>query len=266
MPFLKNYRLLIAVAVLFLGISCSKVEESSPQSQPSSNTRILAKASHAALPFAEGETIRYDIKSLGITVGEASLVFNGLQKLGGKDVYLITFTAKAVNFYDEEKIYADINSFYPVMVKRDINIFGKKEKITEEYDQKRGIMRLIKTARAKTTQQSYRKGGMVDNIYCFIYRCRRSGTFKTGDSFVINLPTTNARIDLLKIMPLKIARKAYETYYLESNPSKYKFWFDTGKERIPLKIKGAVGLKDTSMIMALYQKGGNRLSKPIEGK
>ena len=121
-------------------------------------------------PFANGEKIIYSIKKMGVKAGEASLVFHGSTRVKNKEVYLIQFTASALNFFDQEKIYVDPKTFYPVMVKRDLNIWGKKERITEEYLTDKGQVKITKNAGGKTTVQTIEKKGAVDNIYCFIYR------------------------------------------------------------------------------------------------
>ena len=232
-------------------ISCSKVDDSSAKSQESWG----APKAGQAPSFSAGETIRFVIKSLGVKAGEATLVFEGLQKLDNKEVYLITFRATSANFLDMENIYVDKDTFYPIAVKRDLNIWGKKEKIDEEYDQVKGIITIKKQVGTKTSEQVIRKKGPIDNIYCFIYRYRRGGDFKIGDAFQIHLPTTDVTIALQKMDKLKMAGKTYETYFMQSQPSKYKVWFDTSDKKIPLRINGAVGINDTAMLMVDYQEG-----------
>lgn len=203
--------------------------------------------------YLPGEMITYDIKSLGVRAGQATLSYQGLKDLGGKKSVLIVFTARAANFYDEEKIYADSQTLYPVRVERDLNIWGKKEKITEEYNQAKGIITITKIVNNKTTTQTIEKAGPIDNIYCFIYRYRKTGQFKIGDSFLIQLPTRNITIDLVKTTKMKAAGKVFETYYMQSDPAKYRVWFDKSEKKIPLRINGAVGINDTAMIMTEYQ-------------
>src|SRR3989338_9799472 len=98
---------LLAVAA----VSCSKVEDSSAKGQESWG---FPKAGPTPA-FSAGETVQFVIKSLGVKAGEATLVFEGLQKLGNKEVYLISFRATSANFLDEEKIYADKDTFYPIL-------------------------------------------------------------------------------------------------------------------------------------------------------
>ncbi len=201
----------------------------------------------------QGEVIRYRIKNLGMNTGEATLAFKGVQKINGRDVYVIVFTAKAVNFFDEEKIYADAQTLYPLGVERDLNIFGKKEKITESYDAQKGVIKVTKSARGQTTEQIIHKRGVIDNIYCFIYRQRMSGRFQPGDSFLIHLPTKDVTIKLVKKTQVAAAGRKFDAYYMESDPPQYKVWFDTGAKKIPLRINGSAGLGSTAMIMTEYR-------------
>jgi hypothetical protein len=209
----------------------------------------------ASLPFGEGETIKYAIKKMGMKAGDAMLVFNGKTTWRGKEAYLITFSATALNFFDEEKIYADVETLYPLAVERNLNIWGKKEKITEIYDQVKGIVTVEKTSGEENSKQVIDRKEKVDNIYCFIYRYRISGEFNIGDAFSIRLPTKDVAIELVKKTTLKTAGKNYDAYYMQSDPSTYRVWFDVSKEKVPLRINGAVGFGDTAMTMVAYKEG-----------
>ena len=85
-----------------------------------------------AEPVKVGERICYKIVKLGLKAGEATLTFAGPRFYHRSQTELIIFEAKAFNFFDEERIYVDPKSFKPLYVERNLNIFGNKEKITEE--------------------------------------------------------------------------------------------------------------------------------------
>jgi len=210
-----------------------------------------------SFPFKRGEVITYVIKNLGIKSGEATLTFQGLTQLNNRDVYLIIFRADGLNFYDEEKIYTDPKTFFPILIKRDLNIFGKKEKIEEHYETQKGIVRIVKTRGERTTEQIIEKEGNIDNIYCFIYRVRRDGQFTIGDEFFVRLPTKDINMKIIKQMPLKAAGQKYDSFYFKSNPKQYQVWFDTGSQKIPLRISGSMGIKATTMTMVKYQGSTN---------
>lgn len=251
---IQNSRFLILLTLFPIALACCSSDNKAPQS--ARETKPAVQSASPVLPFKPKETIRYAIKSLGVNAGEATLSFEGLTKYKGKEAYLIIFQAQAVKFYDQEKIYADPKTFYPIAVERDITtLMGSKEKITEEYFPKQGLISIIKLTGGKTIDQSIQKGGLIDNIYCFIYRYRRGGQFNIGESFSIQLPTKDVTINFVKLTSVKAAGKTFDAYFIQSDPAKYKVWFDTGSKKIPLRINGAVGINDTAMIMTEYTEG-----------
>lgn len=205
------------------------------------------------MPFKVGEKITYSITKVGVKTGEATLVFQGEEKLNDKPVYLIVFTARSLNFFDEEKIFVDQQTFYPLRVERDLNIWGKKEKIIEDYLVDQGLVKITKTEGKRTTEQTIDKEGMVDNIYSFIYRYRTMGNFKIGDTLDIFLPTKDIKIKLEKMMYIKVANQVFDSFYMRSQPAHYQVWFDSGEKKLPLRINGAMGLGAMSMVMTGYQ-------------
>lgn len=211
--------------------------------------------------FFPGEKITFSIKKMGVKVGEASLVFQGLDKLGEKETFLIVFKATGFNFFDEEKIFVDPRTFYPIKIERNLNIWGKKEKITEEYFPDKGIVKITKNAGGKISEQRIEKKGTLDNIYSFIYRYRTQGQFKIGDALSLHLPTKEVTLKLQKMTKVKAAGEQFDAYYMHSDPAQYEVWFDNSAQKIPLKINGAAGFGDTAMVMVDYQKGHHALTK-----
>lgn len=203
-----------------------------------------------ALPFAKGETIKYTIKKFGVS-GKATLTFLGQEKINNKDAYLIVFKADGFNFYDEEKIYVDMKTYAPISVIRDLNIFGKKEKITEDYAD--GKIKITKVAGGKTTEETIEKSGQVDNIYGAIYRYRQSGAFQIGDKMNLRLPTKDITLKLKKMDKVSSGKNKYNAFYMESDPSAYMVWLDTSPKRIPLRITGTAGMGKTNMIITDYK-------------
>lgn len=248
-----HYSLGLLMAGFFfisLSVGCS---DSKAQVFPEPSKEKSGGVSENSFPFRVGEKITYSVKKIGVKAGEVTLVYNGPSEINGVQALLITFTAKGVNFYDEEKIYMDPKTLYPMTVIRDLDIWGKKEKITEQYQADKGQVKITKDAKGKKTEQIIEKKDRVDNIYCFIYRSRAYGQFKVGESFEITLPTQDIVIKLEKMAKLKIGGEAYEAYYMKSQPSKYQVWFDSREKKIPLRINGAVGFGDTAMIMIKYE-------------
>ena len=213
-----------------------------------------AGAAPAAAPYAKGEVIRYGIKKMGIKVGEATLAFEGETVRDGKKYTLIVFLAKGFNFYDEERIFVDGKSFLPKLVVRDLKIFGKKEKFTEEYDQKAGTVTITKVAKGKTTVRVLEKKGPIDNIYGFIYRYRIHGSLDPEEQIQMHLPTLDATIAGVKNLRFKAGGKTYQALLLRSVPPNYSIWMDRGPERLPLRIAGAIGIAKTVMTIIEVKK------------
>lgn len=209
-------------------------------------------AGTAELPFKTGETIRYSIKQLGVKAGEAILRFDGEKEIDGKKVYLIVFRSSGFKFFDEEHIFVDTVSFRPLRVVRDIDIFGKKEKITEDYTPD-GKAKVVKIANGKTTEQMIDRQGPVDNIYGFIYRFRAEGKFSSDEKLDIRLPTLDIKMAVVETTSFNAAGKKYKAAVLRSVPSKYTIWMDTGNGRIPLRIAGSVGVTSTVMTLIEYK-------------
>ncbi|HOD11557.1 MAG TPA: hypothetical protein PKO44_00470 [Candidatus Omnitrophota bacterium] len=203
-----------------------------------------------------GETIRYDVRGLGVKQADATMTLQGRTTIDGREAYLILFQAQGSNFLDAEKIYADHEEFFPLRIERDLNIFGSIEKIVEVYDQDQHTVTITKTTKAKPQPQVLvlTKEDKIDNIYCFIYRYRLKGSFRLGSSLRMNLPTKDVSVRIAKKMPLSVAGKDFQTFFLETVPSQYRLWFDDSPDRLPLRIDKPAMIGGTSMIMTEYKK------------
>jgi len=51
---------------------------------------------------------------------------------------------------------------------------------------------------------------------------------------------------------LNVANNQYEAFLMKGSPKKLKIWFDAGQNKIPLRIKGAMGIGNTTMSMVEY--------------
>ncbi len=221
-------------------------------------TDICVAESPAELLFSKGETITYAIKKLKFNVGEAKLVFDGLVDFNGRPALLITFSSEGFRFFDNEKIYLDPETFYPFLIERDLNIFGRKEKIVEFYDTKYGKVRIVKTVKGKRSEQIIEKGGRFENIYGFIYRYRQHGQFEEGEELDLHLPTRDVTFELVGKGKFTAEGREFDAYHMKGASKKYKVWFDSSSKKVPLMIDGAVGFGHTSMVMKDYVAGSRR--------
>lgn len=200
------------------------------------------------------EVINYDIKKLGMKAGEAQLSIVGSVEFEGQKFLLITFRAEALKFLDEEQIFMDPKTLYPLVVKRNLNLWGKKEVITERYSQTEGRIKITKLAGGKTTEQTIVKQGPIDNIYCFIYRYRQSGAYKDKQVLSMHLPTKDVKIKSAGIVKLSVGEKDYKAIYLQSDPKQYHLWFEVAAARVPLRIDGSLGMGKTSLVISTRDK------------
>ena len=195
-----------------------------------------------------GETLKYAIKKLRMKVGEAEFVFTGPAKKNDQDVLFLTFRSKGFQFNDEEKLFLDPATYRPLFVDRDINLFGKVEKISEVYAKDIGSVKITKTTKSGKEEQVISKSSPLENIYGFIYHYRQSGSFKTGERINLNLPTKNVVMRVKSNVQLKLNGKVYGAYYLESDGGEYKVWFSADDKKIPLRIEGAIGFGKTYLV------------------
>jgi hypothetical protein len=194
----------------------------------------------------KGETLTYKISKFKIKVAEAVLTYQGPVTVDGKEMLLVDFTARGLKFLDEEKIYLDPQTYYPVMIKRDLNIFGSEEQIVEYYDQEKGIVKIVKTVKGETTEEFIEKGRTLENIYGYIYRQRTQGQFSEGEEYDLSMPTRDVTIEYAKEAKL---RAAGDAHYYRSKPKKFKLFFDQSEQKIPLRIDGAMGFGSMSMLL-----------------
>jgi len=200
------------------------------------------------------ETIYYSIRQMGFD-GEARLTMVGPKDYKGHKTVLIVFKANGANFSDEEDIYVDPETYKPLFVERSfsLNVFGRG-KTLEEYLPSKSQIIITKTEGNRVTREIINKSGEVDNIYGFIYRYRRDGSFKLGDTLDMTLPTKDLKIKLVDRTVLKIADKSYDSYYMQSQPARYKIWFDASEHKWPLRITGTIGILNSVMTMTGYEK------------
>jgi len=215
---------------------------------------ILDQSVAVAAPFPVGEKIEYDIKKFGIKVGESTFEYKGEVQIENKQALWVTVIAKGLKFFDQEDIYLNPKTLYPIIVKRNINIFGKKEQIIEKYFQEKGILEISGQRKKGDAPTIIQKDSPIDNIYGFIYRYRMRGKFKRGEQLDIQLPTKDVAMTLLEDKRIKVAGRKYEAFYMEDKSRDIKVWFDKSKIKIPLRINGAIGFGETSMVFKKYNK------------
>ena len=204
-------------------------------------------------PQLRAETIQFSIRQVGFD-GEASLTMVGPKDYKDYKTLLIVFKAHGVNFSDEEDIYVDPETYKPMFVERNfsLSVFGQG-KISEDYVTSKGDILITKTDGDRVTRQDINKVGAVDNIYGFIFWYRKAGLFKVGEVLNMTLPTKDLKIQLVKRVKFRIGKKTYDSYYMQSQPGRYKIWFDASEHKWPLRITGSIGFLNSVMTMTGYE-------------
>ena len=210
---------------------------------------LKLRRQNGPIPFREGERFLYDIILGLFKAGSAELIFHGLDTLDGREVYVITLETKLTNFHDKEKIYADVNNFYPVRVERDINMWGRSIEIVEDYNQNDKFVKIQKKEWGRTKVQTIHSDKKIQNAILLIYFYRNS-KFKEDSVFAFNLPTKKINMKLSKIEEIRVPKGTYKAQLLKSMPGQYKVWFDTTKEKIPLRIDGMMSFTGGRMVLS----------------
>ena len=208
----------------------------------------LSPMPSSAAEIKPGEKIVYDIKKM-FKVGQAVLEYKGPVTIENQQLIHILVTMRAPNFYDQEDIFVEPINFYPVLVKRNLNIFGKKEKIIERYDQIKGTVEIIKNVRGKDVKQTIERKTPIENLYGFIYQFRLKGDLQNTSSVTMHLPTKDVIMKNLGAVDIAAGGKTYKTVLLESDPKQYSLWFDTQGNSLPVKIDGGLGAIKAVMVL-----------------
>jgi len=202
-------------------------------------------------PELIGEKIVYDVKLGEINLGKARFNHLANVQLDGRTVNLAIFETRLIRFRDVEKIYSDPETFLPLKVERDIVVWPKAEKITEDYDQKNFILTITKTQGKKQEQTLLKHDGSIHNAILLPYYVRRTAKLQPGWTLKANLPTQQFEIKLVAMEDLKTPAGKFKSYYFQSTPQRFEIWISADERRIPLKIKGCGGIGYT-MVMREY--------------
>jgi len=212
----------------------------------------LALENSSEWPFQVGERIVYTIKKFGVKVGEAVMEYKGPTTINDQEALYICFTAKALNFYDQENIYVDPETFLPIIIKRDLKIWGSNELIDQVYDHEAGTVTITKNENDKTTEEVISRSGPIYSIYGFIFWYRLNGLFNPGEEFSLTFPTNDLVMHSSEDEAMKTSIGELPAIILTSKPKNIAIWFDKREQRIPLKIAGSLGFGKTVMAIKEY--------------
>lgn len=205
------------------------------------------------LPFSANESINYTVKIKGISVGKASLIYKGIVKLADKEAHLIILTTNTFNFKDTETMYADFATFLPLRIERDINKWGEKIRIVEDYDQENNIVRIKRIVKDRDIIKEIKQDEKIQNVILSTYLRRKTGDFVIGREFPLTLPLSKIIMRITKEASVHVPFGSYAAYLFESFPKGYQIWFEPSKKFIPVRISGPSFLGVVNMVMTDYK-------------
>ena len=177
----------------------------------------------------------YAVKLGVLTIGRAEIEDLGL--VNKKDLGKVKHLRVRVStpqFKDEENIYANPDTLYPIKIKRNLVYLGRHEQIVELYDQEEGYVRILKNGKETVLQQEV----PIDNVFLLIFRSQVKG-IDGMDEEKVNLPTASYKIKVEDGKKIYTKMGVFDVYLVRTFPSKIKLWFDKDKG-IPVRVAGAI--------------------------
>jgi len=191
--------------------------------------------------FRNKEKLVYKIYYNGVPSGKIEWKYLGKQSIkeGEAEVLLLSSKAKLLkllNLTSKEKVFLDSKTCLPLRVERNVALFGKKETITEIYDQENGFV-TIKKSRSKTSEEKIYQDAPIHNILELLYFFPQGIELKPNGWMEFNLPTQKVRIKMVGERRLRINGKSKDTYLLVGRGAKrFNIWLDKEK-RLPLRLE-----------------------------
>ncbi len=200
-----------------------------------------APAQDIASRFKNDQKIYYKVYYNGIYCGYVQWQYLGKEKLAGRvaDVLSVDSETKIFHFFDlasDEKVFLDNQTYLPLKVERDILFSGKKELITEIYNQEEGTVTISRSG--ARSQRSVIKGKKpINNILALLYFFPANIKLNESKWMSFTLPTQKIRIKFVRERLLKTETGEEETYFLLGRGSKrFSLWLDKDN-RLPLRIE-----------------------------
>ncbi|MFH1441532.1 MAG: DUF3108 domain-containing protein [Candidatus Omnitrophota bacterium] len=207
-----------------------------PNAQQQSSGKKIVKT-HLLKNDGIGEKLVYDVKLGKIRLGKAQYTHNKSIEIDGKLLNVMTFVTKVANFNDTETIYTDPETFLPVKIERDIVNWFSKEKIIENYDQKKCVLTIEKTVGSKKERLVIKKDTPIHNAILLPQYVRRVAKLDTGRILVANLPKGRYEIRLVSIEEVTVPAGTFKAYHFKTTPEQIEIWISADERRIPVKIK-----------------------------
>jgi len=191
--------------------------------------------------FKNKEKLAYKIYFNGVPSGKIEWRYLGRQKIKEGEVEVIYLVAdtkilELLNLTSREKVFLDSKTYLPLRVERNLVVFGKKELITESYDQVAGKVS-IKKKNSKVTEEVLVQDKPIHNILDLLYFFPQGIELKPDGWMEFNLPTQKVKIKLAGERSLKTNGSSKDTYLLIGRGARrFNLWLDKEK-RLPLRLE-----------------------------
>ncbi len=194
--------------------------------------------------FNESRSIRYNITFNGIPSGYIDWRYLGKDLIDGREVLAISIESstdilRLLNLVSREEIYLDAHTNLPVKVKRDVELFGKKEVIEEIYDQKKGKVTIVrKKDKEEVVEEVYEQDVPIHNILELLYFFPKEISLKEkkGEWMEFNLPNQKVQIRFNSKRELDVDGQRKEAYFLEGKGARrFNLWL-CQENRLPLRL------------------------------
>lgn len=195
------------------------------------------------LLFEPGEELRYQVNYKGLPLGTSVLTFHGEALWQEQKTYHITFTTALPLVKDREDIYAEKETFLPLLVVRSVNKVGAfPEKIEEVYDQKKYSVVVSKKGAILSKRFVIQKESAIHNAILLAYAYRQRPDLEASPAHAVMLPTAHFSVLYKGKEVVKTPLGEFPAHVFTSNPPKFKLWISADEKRIPLKIENPATL------------------------
>ena len=191
--------------------------------------------------FKSEKKVIYNVFFNGIPSGYIEWEYLGRRDLEGAavDELLVnsdTKILKLLNLTSKERVFLDSGTRLPVKVERDIVFFGRKEIISEVYNQDKGYVK-IKRSNSKKTESTLYQDKPIHNILELLYFFPQDVELEAGKWMIFNLPTQKVKIKMVRERALKINGKEFNTYFMVGRGARrFNLWLDK-EDKMPLRLE-----------------------------
>ena len=191
--------------------------------------------------FKNEKKLVYNVSFNGIPSGYIEWMYLGHRELEGVMVEELlvhsdTKILKLLNLISKERVFLDGKTHLPLKVERDIVFFGRKEIISETYNQDEGYVK-IERSNSKKAESVLYQDTPIHNILELLYFFPQDLRLEVGRWMVFNLPTQKVKIKMVRERILKTNGKKFDTYFMVGRGARrFSLWLDK-EDKMPLRLE-----------------------------